>query len=231
MTIGTKSQNLVIMVVDICNYTNLTSKMGREEILHLQKKFYSLISAAVSPFDGRIIKNIGDAYLITFLSSTNSLKSGEKILSNLKQFNGENQNYELKIRLALNVGEVVISERGDDIFGDAVNLVFRIEKVANPNEIVFTEALRLTMVQNAVPYEFVGEKNFKGISEAIKLYVVMSEERFKHYVMEEDNSYGFIVKKWFKKFVSKWFGKRSFFSIVRRWINRFVSWVRRFISR
>lgn len=194
-----KSQILVIMHVDICDYTNMVSNMDREGILRLQKNFRGLISTSVEPLGGRIIKNIGDAYLITFLSSTNSLKAGEKILSNFKMFNAENPHYKLNIRIVLHAGEVVVSEQGDDIFGDAVNLVFRMDKAASVNEIIFTEALRLTMVQNAVPHEFVGEKTFKGISEAVKLYVVMTEERFQHYVMEEDGADEFFVKRWFKE--------------------------------
>ena len=81
---------------------------------------------------------------------------------------------QMEVRIAINSGEVNIKD--NDVFGEPVNITSRIESIAEPNEVYFTEAIYLTMNKNEIPTAEVGYRKLKGIPEEIKVYKVVSEQ-------------------------------------------------------
>ena len=166
-----KLEVLTIVFVDIKDYTSKTSEQSRGANERLLARFAGLVKPMVREFHGSIVKSLGDAYLITFKSPTDSLLCAMACQDQLSQRNrplAKDERFE--VRFAINAGEVRI-ERGD-VFGEAVNIAARIEGLAKGGEIYFSEAVYLLMNKSEVPFEEVGPQKLKGISEAVTVYRV-----------------------------------------------------------
>lgn len=166
-----KTENLAIEFVDIKGFTTRTSAQSREENQKLLRRFAAVVRPVTAAFNGRIVKNIGDAHLLTFRSPTDALHCAMAMQDRLAESNGKVPGEErFEVRVAVNVGEVRV-ESGD-VFGEAVNIASRIESLADGGEIYFSEAVYLVMNKSEVPYEEVGRRELKGIPESVKIYRV-----------------------------------------------------------
>ena len=167
--------NATVMFTDIRGFTARTSREPREGLEELLQTHEALLLPVIKHYDGRVVKTIGDAFLVVFESPTNAVLCGVVIQRRLLEFNRTAPEAKrIEVRVAINSGEVTL--RGDDVFGEPVNICARIEGITEPNEIYFTEATYLTMQKAEVPSSVVGSRRLKGIPEEIKLYRVIQDE-------------------------------------------------------
>lgn len=170
-----QTKHLSIMFTDMKGFTTKAATQSRQQLQHLLELQDEIIKPAIKHFDGNIIKTIGDAFLVTFESPTDAVLCGMKIQENILNHNARaTSSDQMEVRIAINSGEVNIKD--GDVFGEPVNIASRIESIAEPNEIYFTEAVYLTMNKNEIPTAEVGHRKLKGIPEEIKVYKVMSEQ-------------------------------------------------------
>ena len=168
-----ETKHLTIMFTDIKGFTETTSMKKRGEIENFLDLHESLIVPVFKKYNGRIVKTIGDAFMVAFHSPTNAVLCGMEIQKKLKDYDDANPEEKVEVRIAINSGEVHI--RGDDIFGEAVNIASRIEGIAGANDIYFTESVYLSMNKNEIPSAEIGYRKLKGIPEEIKVYKVLKE--------------------------------------------------------
>ena len=166
-----KTANLAIVFTDIKGFTERTSRQTLEENQRLLKAHHNLLAPVFKAFGGRIIKSIGDAFLVTFESPTQAVLSGMAIQDRLWQYNRTASEAErLDVRVAINVGEVRLES--NDIFGEPVNIASRVESIAEAGEVYFTEAVYLAMNKAEVPSQEVGYFELKGIPGKIRVFHV-----------------------------------------------------------
>jgi len=210
-----ETKNLTIMFTDIKGFTKETSVKKREDIEIFLDLHEKLVSPIFKEFKGRIVKTIGDAFMVVFHSPTNAVLCGMKIQDELKKYNKDPKNEEkFEIRIAINSGEVHL--RGNDVFGEAVNIASRIEGIAETNEIYFTESVYLAMNKNEIPSAEIGHRKLKGIAEEIKVYKVLKEPKdlekshLKRERLLEKSGLGF------------WSRIKNFWHRRKRWIIAFI---------
>jgi class 3 adenylate cyclase len=171
-----KTNNLTILFTDIKGFTSRTSKSSREELETLLQLHDDLIKPVFEDFGGEVIKTIGDAFMVKFTSPTNAVLCGMKIQHVLDKFNKDKGDDEkIEVRVAINSGEV--TEKGNDVFGEAVNIAARLEGIADAGDIYFTESVYLAMNKAEIPTAEVGYRHFKGIPEEVKVYKVLREAK------------------------------------------------------
>jgi len=169
-----KTKHLSIMFTDIKGFTSKTANKSRKELHRMLELHDALIKPIFKEFGGKIIKTIGDAFLVTFASPTEAVLCGMKIQKVLAKHNEYNEHGDiLEVRVAINCGEVTL--KGRDIFGDPVNIAARLEGVAEAGDVYFTEAVYLSMNKSEIPTADIGHRHFKGIPEDIKVYKVLKE--------------------------------------------------------
>jgi len=174
-------KNLTVMFTDISGFTRHTETISRDALMERLETHNALLMPIVAHFDGRLIKTIGDAFLITFESPTNAIQCGMLMQHRLREFNeGKPEPDQIHIKISVNAGEVAVTEH--DVFGDPVNVAAKIEKATLPDEIYFTEAVFLAMNKAEVPNTFVKTFRPKGAeSQEIKLYRVVQDEEERVY--------------------------------------------------
>ncbi|MDP3237345.1 MAG: adenylate/guanylate cyclase domain-containing protein [Myxococcales bacterium] len=166
-----KTANLAIVFTDIKGFTERTGGQTLEENQRSLATHNALLAPLFKAFGGRVVKMIGDAFLVTFESPTSAVLAGVAIQDKLWQHNrGVPEGQRLDVRVAINVGEVRIED--GDVFGEPVNIAARVEGIAEAGEVTFTEAVHLAMNRAEVPAEVVGEFELKGIRGKVKVYKV-----------------------------------------------------------
>lgn len=170
-----ETRNIAIMLTDIKGFTSKTASFSRAQTQELLSKHRELVLPVIEKFHGRLVKTIGDAFLVAFNSPTDAVICGVQVQDVLKAHNADKaQQDKIEIRIAINAGEVAVHDDGD-IYGDAVNITSRLESIAEPGAVFFTEAVYLAMNKKEVPSSEIGYRQFKGIPEKIKVFRVLQE--------------------------------------------------------
>lgn len=171
-----KHYNTTVMFIDMAGYTSKSSKLSRKELQNILEEFEKTVAPVMKDFGGRIIKGMGDAYIITFHSPTNSVLCAVEIQKRIKERNTQiSEKEKFEVRIGISSGEVY--ERGGDIFGTPVNLASRIQTQATPGEILFGESVYHAMNKNEVRYTSLGKHSLKGIEEKIEIYSVETKAK------------------------------------------------------
>ncbi len=166
-----KTANLAIVFTDIKGFTERTSRQTLEENERLLATHDGLLRPIFSAFGGKIVKSIGDAFLVTFESPTQAVLAGVAIQDRLWMHNRETPEADrINVRVAVNVGEVRVENR--DVFGEPVNIAARVEGITLAGEVFFTESVYLSMNKAEVPAEEVGHFELKGIPGKIRVFKV-----------------------------------------------------------
>lgn len=165
-----RAENLAIMFVDMAGFAERTARQSRDQNKTMLRDFNRLLVPLIARFGGRRVKSIGDALLVTFRSPTDSVRCGMAMHDAVADYNRGHPDEALRIRVALNAGEVRIEK--DDVFGEAVNIAARVEELTPPGEIYLTGVVYLSMNKAEVLVEHVGEQLLKGIPELVRLFRV-----------------------------------------------------------
>jgi len=157
-----------IMFTDIVGYTSMSQ---RNEALALQllENHRTTLRPIFAAHNGRVVKTIGDAFLVEFPSSLQAVDCAARIqLAVASQGSGS----EFKIRIGINLGDVVESE--GDIYGDAVNVASRVEGRAEPGGICVSEQVYHSVL-NKTTYRFerLGKQKMKNVENPIAVYKIL----------------------------------------------------------
>ena len=173
------SETRTIMFIDVVNYTLSTSNFSRRDVHQFHDQFDDLTLPTINKFKGKVIKKMGDAFLITFKSATSGLECSLDLQNQFKKYNlNKRKRDKIRVRISLHTGEVVMKQK--DIYGEAVNIASRIQKFAKAGRIVFTSAVWLSMNKNEIPHRLLGVKKVKGIRKPIRVFIVTTAKHLRN---------------------------------------------------
>ncbi len=162
------------MFTDIAGYTERTSRSSREESARWLALHDQLLQPVFRSFGGKVVKTLGDAFLVTFPSPTDAVLCACAVQDRLFLHNqGAPAEDAIHVRVALSAGEVRLHK--GDIFGEPVNLASRLEQVAAPGEVVLSDAVYATMNAAEVKLESRGEHTLKGIARPVVVYAAVAD--------------------------------------------------------
>ncbi|OQA08263.1 MAG: Adenylate cyclase 1 [bacterium ADurb.Bin374] len=162
---------LTIMFTDVKGYTAFSAKASLSEVMSMLKQHDEIMMPIIEKHSGKIVKKIGDAFLIIFEQPAKALLAAIAIQRRLKEHNtSTSEEHRLALRIAINTGSVICRE--NDVFGDAVNVASRLEGIADAGEIVISEATSTQV--DATIFELLphGEHKLKGIEKPVKTFRV-----------------------------------------------------------
>lgn len=118
-----KRKLVAIMFTDMAGYTALMQKdeQRARELIENQR---DLITPLVKKHDGEVLQYVGDGTFCTFNSAIEAVNCAIEIQRALA---GED---EINLRIGIHVGDVVV--KGDEIYGDGVNVAARLEPLSSP---------------------------------------------------------------------------------------------------
>jgi len=164
-----QSRTLTILFTDLKDYTSKTAASPREDLLAMLKVNQEIVERAVRKNHGKIMKTIGDAYLATFESATDAVLAGLQIQQGAVEHNRDVEpERHLIYRVAVCTGEVLFT--GGDVFGTPVNMAARVQAMAEPGEVYFTESTLHAINSPDVPHQEMGSHELKGIPNPVRIY-------------------------------------------------------------
>jgi adenylate cyclase len=157
-----------IVAADLVGYSRL---MGDDEpgtLAAVGALRETVILPAIAIRGGRLVKSIGDGFLLEFASAIQAVECAVEIQRQLSEINSERAK-PLELRIGVNVGDIMIED--GDVFGDGVNVAARLEGLADPGGVCLSRAA-YDQVRDKVSFDFVddGERQLKNIARPVQVF-------------------------------------------------------------
>jgi adenylate cyclase len=157
------------MFTDMVGFTAMAQRDERGAV-RLLEEHRSLLRPFFAEHGGRVIKTIGDGFLVEFPSAVESVICAQKIQDAFDRRNASvDASQRIELRIGVHVGDIL--GQGDDIVGDAVNVASRIEPLAAPGGVCVSEQV-LDQIRNKLPadWEQLAAPDLKNVEAPVRVY-------------------------------------------------------------
>src|SRR5882757_4563622 len=163
-----------IVHADLAGFTRMMEGAETRTFRHLKSAQIEVWRPAIDAGNGRLVGTAGDAMLAEFGSAVTAVAAAIDIQERMARFNEVlSVEQRMMFRVGVHLGEVIVDEEDQNIFGDGVNLAARIQALAEPGGIAVSRAVR-DLVELRIEYAFVdgGEHTLKNVSRTVQIFHV-----------------------------------------------------------
>lgn len=179
----TKQRRLAAIVfVDMAGFTAVANR-NEQLALELLEELRALLRPIVQQFQGTEIKSLGDGFLLEFSSTSVAVNCALHAQSVLEERNSRTPSERrIQVRIGVHLGD--IEHQDGDVLGNDVNIAQRVQSLARPGEVWFTEPV-YQQVRNQVPKRIysAGAKPLKHISRPLRLYCVPQAGKWRAFTL------------------------------------------------
>ena len=156
-----------VLFVDLSSFTPLAEAMGDAAAAGVLARFSDVVREAVSRCEGRVVKQIGDAFMLVFSDARAAVTCGLEI-----ERRTADEPHFPAARSGIHHGPVLYRE--GDYVGVTVNVAARLADEAGRHQVLVSEALR-RQAAGAPDVDFVplGKRRLKGVADQIELFEVV----------------------------------------------------------
>ena len=156
-----------ILAADVVGYSALMERAEEATYAEFERLVRESIEPSLSRYEGRLIKTTGDGALAEFASPLAAVRCAVEIQDHLASSSSP-----LRLRVGLNLGDVIIGQDGD-LYGDGINIAVRLEGIADPGGILISEKVYSEVEGKLdVGFEDRGAQQLKNIAKPIRAYAV-----------------------------------------------------------
>jgi len=196
LQLGGEEREVTVMFTDIAGFTSISEKLKPAELVKLLNEYLPEMADTVLAHDGIIDKDEGDAIMAefgvpvaydnhAFMACKTAVEMQNKLVKLREKWKKEGRP-ELRARIGINTGEVIVGNMGSrDVFdytvmGDAVNLGSRLE---GANKFYGTYIMISEFTYSQVKDEFYAREldliKVKGKNEPIKVFQLITSKKDK----------------------------------------------------
>ena len=178
---------ITVLFCDVVGSMSIAERLGAESWLSVVDRLFALISQQVHRFEGKIDSFTGDGAMALFgapiAHEDHARRAGyaalairDSVAELSSRLEAEHE-IDLRLRLGLNSGEVVVGAIGDDLsldyaaLGHTVGLGKRMESAAEPGAIYLTEHTA-RLVSGYLDLHDLGKQEVKGASEPLRVFAL-----------------------------------------------------------
>ncbi|EKD81494.1 MAG: hypothetical protein ACD_39C01782G0001, partial [uncultured bacterium] len=188
-----KRRRLCIMIADIRGFTTFSESRDAHEVVRFLNAYFSVITEIVMRHGGVVDKFLGDGLLAFFNApvedkdfADHALNAAREIdnYSRTKEFRAISHGVELKVGVALHVGDSVFGNIGSSrkteftVIGDTVNTCSRMESLNKEFETSIIVSGQLTaLIHQQMEWRFLGKRSLRGRTAEIELYTLSDQEK------------------------------------------------------
>src|SRR5437899_5904125 len=122
-----------IVHADLAGFTRMMEGAETRTFRHLKSAQIEVWRPAIIAGGGRMVGTAGDAMLADFGSAVGAVSAAIDIQERMARFNEAlDETQRMMFRVGVHLGEVIVDEEDQNIFGDGVNLAARIQAIAEP---------------------------------------------------------------------------------------------------
>jgi adenylate cyclase len=170
----TQRRLAAILHADLAGFARMMEGAETRTFRHLKAAQIDVWRPAIEAGGGRLVGTAGDAMLAEFASAVSAVNAAIDIQERMGRFNAAlREEQRMLFRIGVHLGEVIVDQEDQNIFGDGVNLAARIQGVAEPGGIAVSRAVR-DVTELRIDYAFVdgGEHALKNVSRAVHVFHV-----------------------------------------------------------
>jgi adenylate cyclase len=153
-----------IVFVDLSGFTRFTREGGDESAVAAASSLQRRADATATRHGGRLVKLLGDGAMLRLTDATTGVDAA---LDLVQMMSGEGA---LSSHAGVHTGPVI--ERDLDVFGQTVNLASRIAGVADPGDVLASEAVAEAAGDAGFGFERIQDAELKGLPGPVALFRV-----------------------------------------------------------
>lgn len=179
-------RQLTVMFCDLVGSTALSERLDPEDLREVMQAYRDAAVGAISRFDGRVAKYLGDGILAYFGypiahddDAVRAVSAGLAIVEAMPALEarvGRPRGVEIKCRVGIATGPVVVGEMGAGdqresmaVVGEAPNLADRLQALA-PRNGVIVSALTRQLVEQRFSSVSLGRRELRGLGKPIEAF-------------------------------------------------------------
>lgn len=171
---------VAIVFVDLASFTQLTDAMGDQAAAQVIERFSQLVRETVKQSEGRVVKQIGDGFMLVFPQPLAAVTCALEI-----ERRAVGESHFPAVRSGIHCGHVLYRE--GDYLGNTSNVAARLAAEAGRHQVLVSAAVR-EEVGSLPDAELVslGKRRFKGLMDEIEVFEVVPliQEQASHRVVD-----------------------------------------------
>ena len=176
-----------VVFIDICGFTSLSETVPPAQLVQLLNRYFDQMVTEVIAHHGYIDKFMGDAVMAVFRGDYHLDRAVEAALIVRAKLHAnadplpDGRTYQPRVSIGINTGEMVSGNIGSaslkrldyTVIGDTVNTSQRLQSVAQPGQIIITEAT-YELVKEAFQCNPLQEASLKNKAQPVMIYEVVA---------------------------------------------------------
>ena len=166
---GDRQRQAAVLIADVAGYSALVEAQEAETIAAVRDLGNRIIAPAAGEHGGRVVKTVGDGFLMEFRSAVPAVKAAMAISGKAAASRNGPRGLSLRLRMGIHSGTVFPSD--DDLLGNCVNVASRLQSLAAPGEICLSGTVH-EQVRGRVGAAFddLGLQQVRNIAEPVRIY-------------------------------------------------------------
>src|SRR5262245_9084277 len=176
---------VTIVFADLIGSTSLHERLDPESVSRVMERYHSAVRGPVEAHGGTVVHLLGDGVMCAFGvphvaedDAIRAVRAAVAIQQAFREFAREQREVvgTTGLRVAVNTGEVVVSDDYTAGIGDPLNVAARLQQEAHDGDVLIGESTQ-RLVRDLVTLEPFGVLSLKGRAETVTAYRVVSLER------------------------------------------------------
>ncbi len=176
---------VTILFADLVGSTSVQERLDAESTRRVMELYYAAMRGAVEAHGGTVVQLLGDGVMCAFGvphvaedDAIRAVRAAVAMQQAFADFAREQRPIvgELGMRIALNTGEVVVSDERPAGIGDPLNVAGRLQQEAREGDVLIGESTRRLVAEQVTLAHF-GTFALKGRAEPVPAFRVVSLER------------------------------------------------------
>jgi class 3 adenylate cyclase len=153
-----------ILAADVVGYSRLIGADEDGTLRALKAIRAELFDPTIAAHNGRLVKTTGDGLLVEYSSVVDALRCATQLQKRMAEHNESlPADKRIDFRIGIHQGDVVVED--GDLFGDGVNVAFRLEGLADPGGICVSARVQEDAAGKLdLTFENMGEQELKNIA-------------------------------------------------------------------
>ncbi len=170
-----KRRLAAILAADVVGFSRLMEANEEGTLSALRQHRRDFLDPLIARHDGKVFKTLGDGFMAEFASAIEATLCAIEIQRGMMERNaGLPQDRHMIFRIGINLADVIV--RGDDFFGDDVNMASRLVELAPPGGIACSAGIRYQIGSKLdLRFHDQGAKSVKNIQQPIHVFIIAPE--------------------------------------------------------
>jgi TolB-like protein len=151
------------LIADVVDYSRLMGEDETRTLAALAELRQVLFEPVVANHDGKVIKRMGDGWIVEYPNVSDAVKSAIQVQESLA-------GHEIiRMRVGIHSGDVTFQD--DDVYGDGINVAARLEAMAKPGQVLISDTAHHSLDGKAAEVFSGGEQHeLKNIARPVSVW-------------------------------------------------------------